>query len=215
MTLVYRGNNILRGFDEDVRKHVRSEMEKSGVNFITSCTINRVERGDGDFIAHLSNGSAVVGDQVMFAIGRHPHVAGLGLEAAGVELSPESGGIAIDDQLRTNVPHIYAVGDVTHRTNLTPVAIREGHAFADRLFGKKSVVVDYSDIPTAVFCQPQVGTVGLTEEVARERFQRVEIFKSEFRPMKATLSGSFRRVLMKLVVDGDLGSRPGVPYCRP
>ena len=138
----------------------------------------------------------------MFAIGRHPNVANLGLEKAGVAIDPQNGGIAVDEFSQTSVPHIYAIGDVTHRINLTPVAIREGHAFADTVFGERPVAVDYADIPTAVFSQPEVGTVGLTEAEARARAPHVDIYKTEFRPMKATLSGRDTRMLMKLVVDG-------------
>ena len=202
VTLIYRGDNILRGFDEDVRKHVRGEMEKAGITLLTSCTVNRMDRHGDIFTAHLSNGSSIAADQVMFAIGRHPCVNGLGLETAGVALNPVNGGVAVDEHSRTNVPHIYAVGDVTHRMNLTPVAIREGHAFADTVFGNKPVVVDHDNIPTAVFSQPQVGTVGLTEESARARYNRVDIYKADFRPIKATMSGRDTRILMKLVVDG-------------
>jgi glutathione reductase (NADPH) len=138
----------------------------------------------------------------MFAVGRHPNVRGLGLDKAGVALNPENGGIGVDGFSKTSVENIYAVGDVTHRINLTPVAIREGHAFADTVFGKREVRVDHADIPTAVFCQPEVGTVGLTEDQACERFSHVDIYKTTFRPMKATMSGRDTRVLMKLVVDG-------------
>jgi glutathione reductase (NADPH) len=137
----------------------------------------------------------------MFAIGRHPNVANMGLEKAGVAINPSNGGIAVDGFSKTSVPNIYAIGDVTHRLNLTPVAIREGHAFADTVFGKRQVRVDHADTPTAVFCQPEVGTVGLTEDQARAQFSHVDIYKSSFRPMKATLSGRDTRVLMKLVVD--------------
>jgi glutathione reductase (NADPH) len=137
----------------------------------------------------------------MFAIGRHPNVASLGLDKAGVAINPGNGGIAVDGFSKTSVPHIYAIGDVTHRINLTPVAIREGHAFADTVFGKRQVEVDHADIPTAVFCQPEVGTVGLTEAQARAQFSHVDIYKANFRPMKATMSGRDTRVLMKLVVD--------------
>jgi glutathione reductase (NADPH) len=202
VTVVYRGGNILRGFDEDVRTHVRSEMEKAGITVLTGCTVTKVDKHAHDFTSHLSNGSSIASDQVMFAVGRHPNVRGLGLDKAGVELNPENGGIAVDGFSKTSVPNIYAVGDVTHRINLTPVAIREGHAFADTVFGKREVRVDHADIPTAVFCQPEVGTVGLTEEEACERFSRVDIYKTTFRPMKATMSGRDTRVLMKLVVDG-------------
>ena len=201
VTVVYRGDNVLRGFDEDVRTHVRSEMEKDGITVLTGCTVNRVDKHGKEFTSHLSNGSSIASDQVMFAIGRHPNVANLGLEKAGVAINPNNGGIAVDGFSRSSVPHIYAIGDVTHRHNLTPVAIREGHAFADTVFGKREVRVDHADIPTAVFCQPEVGTVGLTETQARAQFSHVDIYKATFRPMKATLSGRDTRVLMKLVVD--------------
>jgi glutathione reductase (NADPH) len=201
VTVVYRGDNILRGFDEDVRSHVRSEMEKDGITILTGCTVSKVEKRAKEFISHLSNGSSLASDQVMFAIGRHPNVGGLGLEKTAVAINPANGGIAVDSFSRTSVPNIYAIGDVTHRTNLTPVAIREGHAFADTVFGKRSVQVDHADIATAVFSQPEVGTVGLTEAQARAQFSHVDIYKATFRPMKATLSGRDTRMLMKLVVD--------------
>ncbi len=201
VTVVYRGDNVLRGFDEDVRSHVRSEMEKAGITVLTGCTVAKVDKHAHDFTSHLSNGSSIASDQVMFAVGRHPNVRGLGLEKAGVALNPENGGIAVDGFSKTSVPNIYAVGDVTHRINLTPVAIREGHAFADTVFGKREVRVDHADIPTAVFCQPEVGTVGLTEDQACELFSRVDIYKETFRPMKATMSGRDTRILMKLVVN--------------
>jgi len=202
VTVVYRGDNILRGFDEDVRHHVRTEMEKEGITILTGCTVTAVDKHGSEYTSHLSNGSSVASDQVMFAIGRHPNVANLGLENAGVAINPDNGGIAVDEFSRTSVPHIYAIGDVTHRINLTPVAIREGHAFADTVFGKRSVKVDYGDIPTAVFSQPEVGTVGLTEAQARAQFTHVDVYKADFRPIKATLSGSQGRILMKLIVDG-------------
>jgi len=202
VTVVYRGGNILRGFDEDVRSHVRSEMEKAGITILTGCTVTKVDKHAHDFTSHLSNGSSIASDQVMFAVGRHPNVKGLGLDKAGVALNPENGGIAVDGFSKTSVPNIYAVGDVTHRINLTPVAIREGHAFADTVFGKREVRVDHADIPTAVFCQPEVGTVGLTEDQACDQFSHVDIYKTSFRPMRATMSGRDTRVLMKLVVDG-------------
>ena len=202
VTVVYRGDNILRGFDEDVRSHVRGEMEKEGITILTGCTVTKVDKHAHDFTSHLSSGSSIASDQVMFAIGRHPNVANLGLEKAGVAINPKNGGIAVDGFSKTSVDNIYAIGDVTHRINLTPVAIREGHAFADTVFGKREVRVDHADIPTAVFCQPEVGTVGLTENQAREKFARVDIYKATFRPMKATLSGRDTRMLMKLVVDG-------------
>jgi glutathione reductase (NADPH) len=201
VTLIYRGENILRGFDEDVRTHVRSEMEKNGITIITGCTVDKIDRHGNEFTTHLSNGSSLASDQVMFAIGRHPAVANLGLEKTGVAINSKNGGIAVDHFSRTSVPHIYAIGDVTHRLNLTPVAIREGHAFADTVFGKRPVEVDHRNTPTAVFSQPEVGTVGLSETQARAQFSHVDIYKATFKPMKATMSGRDTRMLMKLVVD--------------
>jgi len=202
VTVIYRGDNILRGFDEDVRNHVRKEMEKQGINIITGCTITEIEKHGKEFTTHLSSGLSIASDQVMFAIGRHPNVANLGLETAGVAINPKNGGIAVDAWSKTSTPNIYAIGDVTHRINLTPVAIREGHAFADTVFGKRPVQVDHATIPTAVFSQPEVGTVGLTEAEARAQFSHVDIYKTDFRPIKATMSGRDTRILMKLVVDG-------------
>jgi glutathione reductase (NADPH) len=201
VTVVYRGDNILRGFDDDVRTHLRAEMEKRGIHVITGRTVARVEKLATHFCTHLSDGNQITADQVMFAIGRPPNITGLGLEAAGVRLA-ENGGIAVDEFSRTTVPHIYAVGDVTNRVNLTPVAIREGHAFADTVFGGKPTAVDHTNVPTAVFSEPEVGVVGLTEAQAQRQFPKVDIYASMFRPMKATLSGRDTTVLLKLVVDG-------------
>ena len=202
VTVIYRGENILRGFDDDVRTHVRAELEREGITILTGNTITKVDKHAEGYTSHLSNGSSIASEQVMFAIGRHPNVANLGLEKAGVAINPSNGGIAVDGWSRSSVPHIYAIGDVTHRHNLTPVAIREGHAFADTVFGKHPVQVDHSNIPTAVFSQPEVGVVGLTETEARAQFSHVDIYKATFRPIKATMSGRDTRVLMKLVVDG-------------
>src|SRR3984957_6444191 len=202
VTVVYRGDNVLRGFDEDVRAHVRSEMEKDGITILTGCTVDKVDKHGKEFTSHLSNGSSIASDQVMFAIGRHPNVTGLGLEKAGVAIDPNNGGVGVDSFSRTSVPHIYAIGDVTHRLNLTPVAIREGHAFADTVFGKRPVEVDHAGIPTAVFSQPEVGTVGLTEAQARAQFSHVDIYQANFRPIKATMSGRDTKMLMKPVVGG-------------
>jgi glutathione reductase (NADPH) len=149
----------------------------------------------------LSDHDDILVDKVMFATGRRPNIAGLGLEAAGVRIN-EKGAIAVDEFSRTSVPHIHAVGDVTDRLALTPVAIREGHAFADTVFGGKSIKVDHTNVPTAVFSQPEVGVIGLTETQARERFHRVDIYKTTFRPLKTVFLGSEARTLMKLVVDG-------------
>jgi len=201
VTLVYRGDNILRGFDDDVRAHLRHEMERRGIHILTGCTVDAVEKLPHYLCAHLSNGMQVSADQAMFCLGRPPNVEGLGLEAAGVTLA-KNGGIAVDDYSRTSTPNIYAVGDVTNRINLTPVAIREGHAFADTVFGKKPAKADHTNVPTAVFSEPEVGVVGLTEAQARHRLAKVDIYQARFRPMKATLSGRDTTVLIKIVVDG-------------
>ena len=171
VTLIYRGENILRGFDDDVRAHVRAEMEKQGITILTGCTVDKVDRHGKEFTTHLSNGSSIASEQVMFAIGRHPNVANLGLEKAGVAINPKNGGIAVDAWSQTSVPHIYAIGDVTHRLNLTPVAIREGHAFADTVFGKPHGPGRSRHVPTAVFSQPEIGTVGMTEAAGARAIQ--------------------------------------------
>jgi glutathione reductase (NADPH) len=201
VTLIYRGENILRGFDDDVRQHLRVELEQRGIRVVCGRTITAIERAGGHYSVHVSDGNHVPADRVMFATGRVPNVAKLGLEAAGVTLA-KNGGIAVDEYSTSSVPNIFAVGDVTNRINLTPVAIREGHAFADSVFGGKPTKVDHSDVPTAVFSEPEVGVVGLTEAEARARLPRTDIYKAMFRPMKATLSGRATSILMKLVVDG-------------
>jgi glutathione reductase (NADPH) len=202
VTLVYRGENILRGFDDDVREHLRSEMERRGIKIITRQTVDAVEKTEHGLCVKLSDRQSFVVDRAMFAIGRKPNVADLGLETAGVDLAP-TGGIAVDKFSQTSVSHIHAVGDVTNRVNLTPVAIREGHAFADTVFGKRPTAVDHIDVPTAVFSEPEVGAIGLTETQARERLAQVDIYKTSFRPMKMSLAGRDTRAFFKLVVDGE------------
>ena len=201
VTLIYRGENILRGFDDEVRRHLRVEMEKHGIKVITGCTVAAVEQSRAHYSVHLSGGNALTADCVMFAIGRNPSVTGMGLEAAGVKVA-KKGGIEVDKYSRTSVPHIYAVGDVTNRVNLTPVAIREGHAFADTVFGGKPTAVDHANVPSAVFAEPELAVVGLTETQAREQLAQTDIYKTMFKPLKATLSGRDTTVLLKLVVDG-------------
>jgi glutathione reductase (NADPH) len=201
VTLVYRGENILRGFDDDVRQHLRVEMEARGIRVLTGCKVSAIEDAGTHRSVHLSNGNQIPADRVMFAVGRVPNVAEIGLKEAGVEFAT-NGGVAVDEYSRTSVQSIYAVGDVTNRINLTPVAIREGHAFADTVFGGASTVVDHTNVPTAVFSEPEIGTVGLTETQARAQLAQTDIYKAMFKPMKATLSGRDTSVLMKLVVDG-------------
>src|SRR5438067_2574201 len=214
VTLVYRGENILRGFDDDLRAHLNAEMTKRGVRILCGTTVRAVQRTQGTFTARLSDDSSVEVDKVMFALGRWPNVAGFGLEAAGVRLS-DNRGIAVDPFSQTSVPHIYAIGDVTNRVNLTPVAIREGHAFADTVFGDKPTAVDHVNVPTAVFSEPEVGVVGLSEAQARERLRKVDIYKTSFRPMKLTLAGRDSRAFMKLVVDGTTGRVIGCHVVGP
>jgi glutathione reductase (NADPH) len=199
-TLIYRGEKVLRGFDEDMRDGLTEALIRRGIKVITGQTIAAVaDRPDGKHVT-LSDGTSITADQVMLAIGRSPAVAGLGLEAAGVKLGAR-GEIPVDDYSQTNVPSIFAVGDVTDRANLTPIAIREGHAFADSVFGAKPTRVDHALIPTAVFSTPEIGTVGLSEADARKAGHELDIYKANFRPMKATLSGATDRMIMKLVVD--------------
>jgi glutathione reductase (NADPH) len=161
------------------------------------------------YTATLTGGRRIDADRVMFAMGRKPNIARLGIEEAGIRTAP-LGGIAVDAYSRTSVSNIYAIGDVTNRINLTPVAIREGHAFADTVFGDRPTIVDHTHVATAVFSEPEIGVVGLTEAQARERLTRVDIYKSTFRPLKATLSGRHSRMLMKLVVDAATGRVVGV-----
>ena len=199
VTLVYRGEQILRGFDNDVRDHLANEMTKRGITIVCRQTVDAIEKVDHGLDVELSDRESFVVDCAMFATGRKPNVAGLGLDKAGVTLA--KGAIAVDAFSRTSVPNIYAVGDVTDRINLTPVAIREGHAFADTVFGGKPTEVDHADVPTAVFSEPEVGVIGLTETLACERYPRVDVYKTSFRPMKATLSGRDTRSFFKLIVD--------------
>ena len=212
--LIYRGEQILRGFDEDVQAHLSAEMQKKGIEVRTRADVSRIEKsGDGVRIT-LEDGATFGAGQIMFATGRIPNVVGLGLENAGVELTPHYA-VKVDEYSRTTADNIYAVGDVTNRVNLTPVAIREGQAFADNVFGGKDVKVDHTLIPTAVFSQPEIGTIGLTESQARKAHVKVDIYKTSFRPMKHTLSGRDERMLMKLVVDGETDRVLGCHICGP
>jgi glutathione reductase (NADPH) len=201
VTQVCRGENILRGFDDDMRAGLRDEMGHAGVMFGFERLPTRIEKRDGALHVALSKGESLVVDQILVATGRRPNTAGLGLASAGVALD-SAGAVKVDAWSQTNVATIHAVGDVTNRISLTPVAIREGHAFADHVFGGKNVAVDHENVPSAVFATPEIGAVGLTEAEARERYDVVDIYRSRFRPMKATLSGRREHTIMKLVVDG-------------
>ena len=198
--LVHRGDEILRGFDDDVRHHVRVEMQERGVQFVLQHEVASIEKKGRALCARLTDGAAHEVDQVMFATGRRANTANMGLETVGVAIDAR-GAIAVDDSSRTTVPSIYAIGDVTDRLQLTPVAIREGHAFSDSVFGKKPWLLSRENVPTAVFSEPEIGTVGLTEAEAREGGRAIDIYRTSFRPMKSTMSGRATTILMKLVVE--------------
>jgi glutathione reductase (NADPH) len=199
-TLLYRGPKILRGFDEDLRDALTEELLKRGIDIVCGAEIAGIDKGWTGLKATLKDGRRLETDGIMFATGRKPNTAGIGLEAAGVQLGA-NGQIAVDAQSRSSVANIYAVGDVTDRVNLTPVAIREGQAFADSVFGNKPTEVEHTLVPTAVFSTPELGTVGLPEHVARERYAKLDIYKARFKPLKHTLSGRDERMLLKLLVD--------------
>ncbi|MDP6343628.1 MAG: glutathione-disulfide reductase [Alphaproteobacteria bacterium] len=200
VTQLYRRDQILRGFDWDVRTHLGAELLKKGIDLRFEANVTAVEpRGDG-YRLTLTDGASLDTGLVMYGTGRHPNTADMGLERAGVELD-ENGAVVVDDWSQTSAGNIHAVGDVTNRVNLTPVAIMEGHAYADTVFGGTPRRPDHRDVPAAVFSQPGVGTVGLTEQEARQRHDVIDIYKSTFRPMKHTLSGRDEQSLMKLIVD--------------
>jgi len=201
VTLVTRGENVLRGFDDDLRLGVRDGLAHAGVKLHFGMLPTRIEKTPTGYHVSLTRGESLDAEQVMIATGRRPNTKGLGLEQAGVACD-SFGAVKVDALSKTNIESIYAVGDVTNRVALTPVAIREGHAFADTVFGGKPEAVVHTDIPTAVFSTPELGTVGLTETEARARFDCVDIYMANFRPLKATLSGREEKTLMKIVVDG-------------
>jgi len=200
VTQVIRRDFILRGFDQEVREHLQKEMTRKGVVFRTGTEIVAVEKSGDAYRCKTSAGEAIEADLVMFATGRAPNTHDLGLEKIGVTLN-KAGAIAVDEWSQTTVSSIYAIGDVTDRINLTPVAIMEGHFLANTLFANRPMKPDHRDVPSAVFSQPPVGTVGLTEEEARRTYGEIDVYAATFRPMKATLSGRQQQTLMKLLVD--------------
>jgi glutathione reductase (NADPH) len=200
VTQIYRGNAVLRGFDGDVRRVLSGELRKKGIDLRLETDVAAITQTEAGLELELQGGKVVTADQVLYATGRVPNVRGLGLEEVGVEVRPD-GRVVVDELSRTNVDHIYAVGDVTSRINLTPVAIYEGHAFADTVFGGRERPVNHEFVPSAVFSQPPVGTVGFSEENAIYHVGAVDIYLTEFRPMKHTLSGRDEKMLMKLVVE--------------
>ncbi len=209
VTQLYRGEMFLRGFDDDVRAHLAGEMTKQGIDVRFNGTIQSLSRQGETLQATLDNGEVLNADCVMYATGRAPNTAGIGLAEVGVETNAK-GAVTVDEYSQTSVENIYAVGDVTDRINLTPVAIREGHAVADTLFNNSPSKADHRDVPSAVFSQPPIGSVGLTEAEAREQYGDVDTYKSSFRAMKHTLSGRDEKTFMKLIVDRASGRVVGV-----
>lgn len=204
VTLINRSETILRGWEPALADRLLQISLAKGLNFKLNCLLERVEKTETGLVLHFTDGKTMETDVVLWALGRVPNVENLGLDAVGVALTGANGvggAIAVDDENRTNVPSIFAVGDVTDRVQLTPVAIREGHSFADTQFGNKPWRVDYNAIPSAVFSNPPLGSVGMTEAQARNAFGQVKIFTSDFRPMKNVLAGRNVRALYKLVVD--------------
>jgi glutathione reductase (NADPH) len=200
--LLYRGAPVLRGFDDDVRAFVTEEIKKKGIDLRVKTDVAAIEPHGTHLRLKLTGGETLDVDQVLYATGRIPNTRDMGLEAAGIDLDAK-GVIRVDGHSRTSVENIYAIGDCTDRLNLTPVAIKEAMAFADTVFGGKSWAMDHSNVAHAVFSQPQVATVGMSENEARSDGRRLDIYKTNFKPIKATLSGSTERVFMKLVVDRD------------
>ncbi len=200
VTQLYRGEQVLRGFDGDVRAFIAQEMRRHGVDLRTHTDVTAIEKTAGGLAVTLNDGSTLAVDSVLYATGRVPNVAGLGLEAAGVAQGKD-GAILVDDHYATSVPSVHAVGDVTARVQLTPVALGEAMVLVDRLFGDGKRRLGYDFIPTAVFTHPNIGTVGFGEAQARKAFGEVTVFRSEFRALKHTLGGSGERTLMKLVVE--------------
>ena len=202
VSVVLRGEQILRGFDDELRAHLSNELAATGIRFLFGRKFAAITRQDAGLQVTLDNGQAIDADCVLRAVGRVPNTAGLSLQEAGVTLDAK-GAVMVDGLSQTSVPHIHAVGDVTNRVNLTPMAIREGHAFADTAFGTTPRGVDYALIPSAVFTTPEAGVVGLTEAQALQKYPHLDVYRTTFRPMKATLSGHASRVFMKLLVDRD------------
>lgn len=213
-TLLYRGPQILRGFDDDMRDALALEMGKKGITVRTESDIAEIAKSGDGLAVTLKSGEVLEAGQVMYATGRNPNTAHLGLDAAGVELDAK-GAVKVDPYSQTTQPNIYAVGDVTNRMNLTPVAIREGAAFAETVYNDTPTAVDHSNIATAVFSQPEIGTVGLTEAEAREKSGELDIYKSTFRPMKFILPGRDEKMVMKLIVDAKMDKVVGCHILGP
>ena len=214
-SLIYRGDLFLRGFDQEVREFTAEEVAKKNISLRFNNNIEKIDKqADGSLLAHLTDGSTLEADTIMYATGRVPNVMDLGLENVRVE-QKNSGAIVVNDQYQTAEPSVYAIGDVIDRIQLTPVALAEGMALVRNLYAGKNQQVDYDLIATAVFCQPNIGTVGLSEEKSRELYENVDVYKSTFRAMKHTMSGSDEKTFMKMLVDRDTDKVLGVHMVGP
>lgn len=201
VTQLYRGELFLRGFDEEIRRALGEQMVKDGIDLRFGVDVEKIEKAGGGYVVVTGEGEEFETGLVCYATGRVPRTEGIGLEAVGVEMKGR-GVIAVDEYSRTSVDHIYAVGDCTDRANLTPVAIEEAMAFVKTVYGGEATTLDYNLIPSCVFSQPNIGTVGLTEEQARAQYPELLLYRSRFRPMKNTISGREEQMIMKLLVDG-------------
>jgi glutathione reductase (NADPH) len=207
--IVHRGDLMLRGFDDDIRAHLHAESQRAGIVLTMKATVARIAAAGASRRVTLSTGETVDADVVLYAVGRHPNTEGLGLERAGVRLD-SSGAVIVDEFSQSCVASIYAIGDVTNRTNLTPVAIRDGHAFADTVYNQRPTPVDHAAIPSAVFGRPPIGSVGLTETDARRSHSQVDVYRTSFKPMRTNFVGNETRTLMKLVVNAETDQVLGV-----
>ena len=198
--LVFRADQVLRGFDKDIRSTLTDEMAKKGINIISEALPEKIEKSEKGFRVYLSNKNNIEVDQVLYATGRSPNTQGLGLAEVGVDLT-QNGAIKVNEWNQSSVESIYAVGDVTDRINLTPVAIAEGRAFSETLYNNNPMKTDYKDVPSAVFSQPPIGSVGLSEHEATEAYEDIDVYISGFRPMKYTMTNNTERGLQKLIVD--------------
>ncbi len=214
VTQLYRGPLFLRGFDSDIRAHAAQEIRKTGVDLRFETNVEAITGEGGALVVLLNDGSMLEADAVLYATGRKPNLEGLGLENVNVERT-EFDTLVVDEEYRTSESSIFALGDVTGGMELTPVALAEGMAFARRQFGDLEAAVDYDFIPTAVFCQPNIGTVGFTEDEARAHFEHIRLFKSTFTPMKHTLSGRDEKTFMKLIIDKGSDRVVGVHMMGP
>ncbi|MFK7732126.1 MAG: glutathione-disulfide reductase [Pseudomonadales bacterium] len=214
-TLLYRGTKLLKRFDQDLGEHVMQEMAGKGIDIRLETDVSAInDVGNGQYELQLSNGEVLQCDCVMYATGRVPLLEEAGVNTLNLDMTA-NGKIAVNDSFETSVPGVYALGDIIDSPELTPVAIAEAMVFVDRVYKNSTRTLDYSNIPTAVFCQPSIGTVGLSESEARQQYENVKTYRSEFRALKNTLSGSSERTFMKMIVDSDTDRVLGVHMVGP